>query len=73
MTEQYIEHKLQSTSNAARDFMAWNSIRAESRLRNSPHLRLIKTKWTKLTKPLIKAVEDSERLNAEDYAIRINI
>ncbi len=40
MTEPYIEYKLKSTSDAARDFLAWNSIRAESRLRNSPHLRL---------------------------------
>ena len=40
MTEKYIEDKLKSTSDAARDFLAWNSIRVESRLRNSPHLRL---------------------------------
>lgn len=42
MTEQYIKYKLKSTSNEARDFMAWNSIRSEERLRNSPHLRLQK-------------------------------
>ena len=42
MTEQYIEYKLKTASDAARDLLAWNSIRAESRLRSSPHLRLQK-------------------------------
>lgn len=73
MTDQYIEYKLKSTSDAARDFMAWNSIRAESRLRNSPHLKSIRNKWDKRVQPLIEAVEDSERLTSEDYATRINI
>ena len=42
MTEQYIEYKLKTASDAARDLLAWNSIRADSRLRSSPHLRLQK-------------------------------
>ena len=29
--------------------------------------------WDKRVEPLIKAVKDSERLTAEDYATRINI
>ena len=52
MTEQYIEHKLKSTSDAVRNFMDWNSIRSVSRLRNSPHLRLHPDNWEKVTQLL---------------------
>lgn len=29
-------------------------------------------RWEPITKPLVDAVEDSERLSDQDYAIRIN-
>lgn len=31
-----------------------------------------RAKWDAIVKPLIDAIENSERLNADDFAIRIN-
>ena len=62
MTDKYIEYKLKDTSNEARDFLAWNSIRAAVRLRNSPHLQLNVDKWNGIKQLL---TDEDHKLNIE--------